>query len=462
MASSNNEFREENVEITFNDGAASAHLDSGDDELALGTPREERLASKLKVIDVLSVNSGTEGAPEPLSFEMNETLDLPSSSGAVATPLNSPTLPVTRPATVVVREFVETTNPAAAAFQPITSCSSNGVGGCIPRSPSAMSYKQKVHPSSSHSLQHALGRQQNSLQNRITLLVGGTRFVVHSHTFMNHPNTMLGRMFSSGMAYLKVNESGEYEVARGVISANVFKIIMEYYKVGVMNCPPTVSVSELREACNYLLIPFNADIIKCQNLSELLHEISNDGGREKFTNHFMEELILPKMIECARRGNRECHLVVLKDDDVVEWGEFIPNSGEEYAEIINSTKLYRFFKYFENRDVAKDVLTERGLKKVKLGIEGFPTHMEKVKYKVHGKPDVIYSYIQRPFVHMSWEKEGSKSRHVDFQCVKPKQSGVLGSVDEPAALAPDMDLPPPGSLLGGEEFVHHEILDPTD
>ena len=106
------------------------------------------------------------------------------------------------------------------------------------------------------------------------------------------------------------------------------------------------------------------------------------------------------------------------------------------------------------------MLTERGLKKVKLGIEGFPTHMEKVKYKVHSKPDVIYSYIQRPFVHMSWEKEGSKSRHVDFQCVKPsKQSGVFGAVDEPAALAPDLDLPPPEALLGGEEFPHTDNPD---
>jgi len=32
--------------------------------------------------------------------------------------------------------------------------------------------------------------------------------------------------------------------------------------------------------------------------------------------------------------------------------------------------LYRFFKYFENRDVAKEVLKERGLKKIRLGIEG--------------------------------------------------------------------------------------------
>lgn len=33
---------------------------------------------------------------------------------------------------------------------------------------------------------------------------------------------------------------------------------------------------------------------------------------------------------------------------------------------------------------------------------------------------VIYNYVQRPFLHMSWEKEEAKSRHVDFQCVKSK------------------------------------------
>lgn len=39
--------------------------------------------------------------------------------------------------------------------------------------------------------------------------------------------------------------------------------------------------------------------------------------------------------------------------------------------VIYSTKLYRFFKYIENRDVAKSVLKERGLKKIRLGIEGW-------------------------------------------------------------------------------------------
>lgn len=38
--------------------------------------------------------------------------------------------------------------------------------------------------------------------------------------------------------------------------------------------------------------------------------------------------------------------------------------------VIYSTKLYRFFKYIENREVAKLVLKDRGLKKIRLGIEG--------------------------------------------------------------------------------------------
>ena len=44
---------------------------------------------------------------------------------------------------------------------------------------------------------------------------------------------------------------------------------------------------------------------------------------------------------------------------------------------IYSTPLYRFFKYIENRDVAKHVLKERGLKKIRLGIEGNLLQLER-------------------------------------------------------------------------------------
>lgn len=73
---------------------------------------------------------------------------------------------------------------------------------------------------------------------------------------------------------------------------------------------------------------------------------------------------------------------------------------------------------------------------------------------------VIYSYVQRPFVRMSWEKDEGKSRHVDFQCVKTKTGtpGLVEAVDEPAALAAAGaidDMPHPPVLLGAdpEEFL---------
>ena len=131
---------------------------------------------------------------------------------------------------------------------------------------------------------------------------------------------------------------------------------------------------------------------------------------------------------------------------------------------VTSTELYRFFKYVENREVAKQVhliklvnpsstsvvnesnqqgrllyncviqlhwffsndlgflqtlygggiihlchvailsckwkvLRDRGLKKIRLGIEGYPTYKEKVRKRPGlAKPEVIYNYVQRPFI----------------------------------------------------------------
>lgn len=38
--------------------------------------------------------------------------------------------------------------------------------------------------------------------------------------------------------------------------------------------------------------------------------------------------------------------------------------------VIFSSQMYRFLKYIENREIAKQVLQERGLKKIRIGIEG--------------------------------------------------------------------------------------------
>lgn len=190
---------------------------------------------------------------------------------------------------------------------------------------------------------------------RLTLVVDNTRFVVDPQLFAAHPNTMLGRMFTSGVEWARPNERGEYDVADG-ISATVFRAILDYYRTGLIQCPPSVSVQELREACDYLLLPFDAHTVKCKNLRKqlfslrskqlvkslklnfdsitggLLHELSNEGARAQFES-FLEELILPVMVNSAQRGDRECHLVVLLDDDVVDWDEeYPPQMGEEYAQ----------------------------------------------------------------------------------------------------------------------------------
>ncbi|XP_076444563.1 BTB/POZ domain-containing protein KCTD20-like [Babylonia areolata] len=268
---------------------------------------------------------------------------------------------------------------------------------------------------------------------KLTLVVDDTRFLVDVELFKAHPETMLGRMFTSSLDYnfTRPNERGEYEVAEG-ISATIFRAILEYYKGGKIYCPPCMPVQELREACDYLLIPFNADTVKCQNLRGMLHELSNDGAKRQF-EEYLEELILPLMVKCANRGDRECHIVVLTDDDVLEWDEeYPPQMGEEYTEIISSTSLYRFCRYIENRTVAKQVLRERGLKKIRLGIEGYPTYKEKIKRRPGGRAEVIYNYVQRPFLRMSWEKEEAKSRHVDFQCVRSKSITNLSTTGSEA------------------------------
>ncbi|XP_015198026.2 BTB/POZ domain-containing protein KCTD20 isoform X1 [Lepisosteus oculatus] len=287
----------------------------------------------------------------------------------------------------------------------------------------------------------AAGTGQASSE-RVTLVVDNTRFVVDTAVFVAHSDTMLGRMFGPARQhnFTRPNEKGEYEVAEG-ISAAIFRVILDYYRTGVLRCPDGVSVAELREACDYLCINFDHGTVKCRDLSALLHELSNDGARRQF-EVFLEELVLPAMVSSAQGGERECHIVVLTDEDTVDWDrEHPPPMGEEYSQILYSTKLYRFFKYIENRDVAKALLKERGLKNIRIGIEGYPTCKEKVKRRPGGRSEVIYNYVQRPFIQLSWEKEEGKSRHVDFQCVRSKSVPNLVTVGEGVAPAAHHPLP---------------------
>lgn len=125
----------------------------------------------------------------------------------------------------------------------------------------------------------------------------------------------------------------------------------------------------------------------------------------------------------ASLGERESHIVVLRTEDTVDWDDdFPPRLGEQYAQVVHSTALVRYMKYHENRQIANMVLKRRGMKSIKIGVEGFPTFAEKIRRAADGtKCEVVYNYEQRPFIKLSWEQEDSKSRHVNFQTVRGRR-----------------------------------------
>lgn len=255
-------------------------------------------------------------------------------------------------------------------------------------------------------------------EGEVSLVVGGRRFVCRASLFQNHPNTMLGRMFASSHDLARPNDNGDHVITLSVTPA-AFLAILNFYKSGQIRCPPNVSVAELHNACDFFMIPFTHTSVKCENLGHLLQQLSNQGARCQF-EEFIEESILPAMARCAQMGDRECHIVCLSDDDTVEWDdELPPRQGEQWAQVIHSTRLFRFLKDHENRVMAKQLLKEKGLRNIRVGIEGFPTYVDKIRRAANGdKLEVEYNYEQRPFVRVTWAVEESKSRHVDFQCVR--------------------------------------------
>lgn len=60
--------------------------------------------------------------------------------------------------------------------------------------------------------------------------------------------------------------------------------------------------------------------------------LSNEGARHQF-EYFLEEFIFPVLVQCAQKGDRECHIVILCEDDIIDWDEeYPPQMGEEQSQ----------------------------------------------------------------------------------------------------------------------------------
>ena len=66
------------------------------------------------------------------------------------------------------------------------------------------------------------------------------------------------------------------------------------------------------------------------------------------------------MVICATRGDRECHIVILVEEDQIDWDEdFPPQMGEEYTQTIVSNAMYR--QAHLNRDKIESNLSVPGI-----------------------------------------------------------------------------------------------------
>eukprot|EP00039_Didymoeca_costata_P020320 m.340829 g.340829 ORF g.340829 m.340829 type:complete len:447 (+) comp19580_c0_seq1:199-1539(+) len=297
--------------------------------------------------------------------------------------------------------------------------------------------ERKEYPTQRHSLPTTSYTRQNdtpsddAVQQRystfdrtdgsVSLIVCGRRFIVNVKSLAKHPNTMLGRMFAGDYHGLnKPNSNGDYTIeCDGSFSDQTFREILNYYEDGKIMCPSHISIGELQKACEFFLIPFTHETIQCASIAKFLHHLSNKGAESRFLQ-FLDELLTPAMARDANIGERQSHIVILDTGETVIWDtDMPPMLGEQYAQVVHSTLLLRFMRYHDNQMIAKRLLRSRGLKHVKIGVEGFPTFVEKIKRFENGeKAEVMYNYEQRPFIRLSWDEEVYKSRHVDFQTVR--------------------------------------------
>lgn len=79
--------------------------------------------------------------------------------------------------------------------------------------------------------------------------------------------------------------------------------------------------------------------------------MSNEGARQQFES-FLEELILPLMVNSAERGDRECHVVVL-----LEEGKF-PLFNDNYQ--IEERKNYKISLFLRCRGLGRGFSAANG------------------------------------------------------------------------------------------------------
>ena len=107
---------------------------------------------------------------------------------------------------------------------------------------------------------------------------------------------------------------------------------------------PSTSLILIQTCDTYVKFDINLKLFT----GDLLHELSNDGARVQF-DLFLRQVILPKMLQSTNNGDRECHIIVLMDDDVVECDDdYPPPMGEEFTQGICHYECTVYFVVYQH------------------------------------------------------------------------------------------------------------------
>lgn len=194
---------------------------------------------------------------------------------------------------------------------------------------------------------------------------------------------------------------------------DILQIIYNYYDCGKLICQSDTSYQELYEACEYFRIPCDTSTVRSKNFVNVLNNLSNIGATNMFSA-FVDEFLMRALQPIILNGGREATLIVWKDDDKVDWvGSDHPEGLNHFTNFIHifTTKYAKFFKYYENRNIACCYLEGSGLQKVRVDVDNYPSMKDSPK---SGKDqEVRYIFKQRPYISFSWENQ-IHNKHVQF------------------------------------------------
>jgi len=128
----------------------------------------------------------------------------------------------------------------------------------------------------------------------VVLNVGGKRFETLMDTLRKFPHTMLGAMFSSGLAVS--DECGEYFFDR---DPKLFQVVLNFYRHGKIIIPANLSSEMVKEELDFFGISVS------DRLDGLGDELKQEADfvAQKRLNSFIDEFLMPKMKSMAQSGH---------------------------------------------------------------------------------------------------------------------------------------------------------------